>query len=164
MPITETDPATEQSAAQVLEDKYPDPEKELSASRRSMDVRVGPFDVEEPAPRQQRITIKPPGATFADAGDPFDLDADAEEAQAVIANFSNLGPQAFDRTDTRIDPENGDEVTFGLVELRSGQVVRVPASRKSSQQRVSESPSGGLSLERACSRESARELLRQLTR
>ena len=150
MTITETDPATEQSTLQIIEEKFPDPEKELSASRRSMSVEVGPFDAEEtapqPAPRQQRITIKPPGETFADAGDPFDRYADVEEAQAVIANFSNADPQSFSATDTRIDPDNGDEVTYGLVELRSGQVVRVPIQRKPSQQRVSESsPSGGLS-------------------
>jgi hypothetical protein len=91
---------------------------------------------EEPAQPLQ-ITIRPPGQTFADADDPYDLIADSEEAQE-LKQFTNIGAQAFSRTDTHVDPETGDEVTYGVVSLESGREVRIPAARKSSQQRVTE--------------------------
>ena len=87
-----------------------------------------------------RVTIRPPGKTFADEDDPYDVVADAENAHALINEFSNLGAQAFERTDTRYDVETGDEVTDGLVKLDSGREVRIPAARKSAQQRFIQSP------------------------
>ena len=42
-----------------------------------------------------RVTIRPPGKTFADEDDPYDVVADAENAHALINEFSNLGAQAF---------------------------------------------------------------------
>jgi len=93
---------------------------------------------EQPAQPLQ-ITIRPSGQTFADADDPYDLIADSEEAQE-LKQFTNIGAQAFSRTDTHVDPETGDEVTYGVVSLESGREVRVPAATKSSQQRFIESP------------------------
>ena len=49
------------TAAQVLEDKYPDRRDNLSASRRSMDVRVGPFDAEQPQQPEQPDEIQVAG-------------------------------------------------------------------------------------------------------
>ena len=60
-----TDPAVaveqQPTAAQVLEDKYPDRRDNLSASRRSMDVRVGPFDAEQPQQPEQPDEIQVAG-------------------------------------------------------------------------------------------------------
>ena len=96
--------------------------------------------VSEGSAQPLRVTIRPPGETFADEDDPYDVVADAEDAHALINEFSNLGAQAFERTDTRYDVETGDEVTDGLVKLDSGREVRIPAARKSAQQRFIQSP------------------------
>ena len=138
MSMTEVDMPT---AAAVLAEKYPGEEEQLAAERRAVEVRVGPFEQAPP-----RITIAPPGETFANEDDVFDVYADSLEAQSVIAEFGGMGAQAFDRTDTRIDPENGDEVVFGVVPLERGREVRVEAERKPPQQLVEETPpeSGGV--------------------
>ena len=96
--------------------------------------------VSEGSAQPLRVTIRPPGETFADEDDPYDVVADAEDAHALINEFSNLGAQAFERTDTRYDVETGDEVTDGLVKLDSGREVRIPAARKSAQPRFIQSP------------------------
>ena len=66
--------------------------------------------VSEGSAQPLRVTIRPPGETFADEDDPYDVVAAAEDAHALINEFSNLGAQAFERTDTRYDVERATKL------------------------------------------------------
>ena len=85
------------------------------------------------------VTIRPGAYNPDDNQGFFDDVLDYDEADEYRQLFGNAPPGAFEQTHTAIEP-NGDEVTYGVVELESGREMYLEAERKSSQQRFIESP------------------------
>jgi len=84
-----------------------------------------------------KVTVRPSAYTLDESQDVFDDVLDYDEAEEYQQLFGDAPPEAFSKTHTAIEA-NGDEVTYGIVELESGREAFIEAARKLSQQRVTE--------------------------